>query len=131
MKEQFVTYEIALVLKELGFNEECFGYFKTDKNLHEFYGSSEQVIDCNIQAPLWQQVIDWLREKHNIYLTIYNPLLYNSYYPDSKYGFDCEIEFLTKNNNVASTLISNNDSGFETYYEVREQAINKAIEIIK
>ena len=27
MKKQFVTYEIALKLKELGFNEECFGYY--------------------------------------------------------------------------------------------------------
>ena len=26
MKEQFVTYEIALKLKELGFDEECFRY---------------------------------------------------------------------------------------------------------
>ena len=27
MKEQFVTYEIALALKELGFNEACFAVF--------------------------------------------------------------------------------------------------------
>lgn len=27
MKEQFVTYEIALKLKELGFDEKCFYYF--------------------------------------------------------------------------------------------------------
>ena len=33
MKEQFVTYEIALKLKELDFNEECFGYFNEKKNL--------------------------------------------------------------------------------------------------
>lgn len=31
MKEQFVTYEIALKLKELGFNEGCFGYYKPMK----------------------------------------------------------------------------------------------------
>ena len=27
IKEQFVTYEIALKLKELGFDEPCFGYY--------------------------------------------------------------------------------------------------------
>jgi hypothetical protein len=27
MEEQFVTYEIALKLKELGFDEECFAIF--------------------------------------------------------------------------------------------------------
>jgi hypothetical protein len=29
MKEQFVTYEIALKLEELGFDEECFAYYNT------------------------------------------------------------------------------------------------------
>jgi len=33
MEKQFVTYEIALKLKELGFNELCFGYFNGDKEL--------------------------------------------------------------------------------------------------
>ena len=32
MKEQFVTYEIALKLKELGFDEECFGYYTLMKD---------------------------------------------------------------------------------------------------
>ena len=27
MKDQFVPYDIALKLKELGFNDECFGYY--------------------------------------------------------------------------------------------------------
>lgn len=31
MKEQFVTYEIALKLKELGFDEPCFGYYRPMK----------------------------------------------------------------------------------------------------
>ena len=31
MKEQFVTYEIALKLKELGFDEDCFGYYRPMK----------------------------------------------------------------------------------------------------
>ena len=31
MKDQFVTYEIALKLKELGFDEECFAYYLDKK----------------------------------------------------------------------------------------------------
>ena len=31
MKEQFVTYEIALKLKELGFDKPCFGYYRPMK----------------------------------------------------------------------------------------------------
>ena len=32
MKKQFVTYEIALKLKKLGFDEECFGYYTPMKD---------------------------------------------------------------------------------------------------
>ena len=76
MEEQFVTHEIALKLKELGFDEECFAiYFKgilnngysvnyisTDwKSL--FYknkiNSESNSIDI-VSAPLWQQVQSFL-----------------------------------------------------------------------
>ena len=32
MKEQFIPYELALELKELGFDEDCFGYYRPIKN---------------------------------------------------------------------------------------------------
>ena len=32
MKEQFVTYNIALKLKELGFDEECLAYYIDPEN---------------------------------------------------------------------------------------------------
>ena len=32
MEEIFVTYEIALELKELGFNEPCFGFYYNKNN---------------------------------------------------------------------------------------------------
>jgi len=78
MKEQFATYEIALALKELGFNEECFGYFDEDSDFStfEYYDSERQnstiqseyagIKQCT--APLWQQVIDWFEDKHELVL---------------------------------------------------------------
>ena len=32
MKKQFVSYEIALALKELGFDEECIGFYYNENN---------------------------------------------------------------------------------------------------
>jgi hypothetical protein len=60
MKEQFVTYEIALALKELGFySEDCFGYFSSiDNNLIMLHNRW----NIGVLAPLWQQAIDWLRK---------------------------------------------------------------------
>ena len=72
MKEQFVTYEIALKLKELGFDELCFGEYiipenpeleiYQDNDYNMYYDKPKSI--C--LAPLWQQVIDWFREKHNM-----------------------------------------------------------------
>jgi hypothetical protein len=79
MKEQFVPYEIAIKLKEKAFNEPCLAYYNQLTNHKEFHlfglntpGQSEytntslwnkKAHACS--APLWQQVIDWLRDKHN------------------------------------------------------------------
>lgn len=68
MKEQFVPYDIALKLKELGFDEECLGYFNNDKILKNILNPK----DCNntflkglnlLSAPLWQQAIDFLKKR--------------------------------------------------------------------
>lgn len=64
MEKQFVTCEIALALKELGFDEECFGYYNEVKpdiwELDEFF--DEDSLNT-ITAPLWQQAVDFLREE--------------------------------------------------------------------
>lgn len=78
MDNQFATYEIAKSLKKLGFNKKCFGYYRN------LLGSNEIIFSDSIKnnsknnseldntkynyiaAPLWQQVIDWLRDDHGI-----------------------------------------------------------------
>lgn len=76
MKNQFVTYEIAKKLKEIGYNENCASYYYEDKELSslfdEFRVKNSKTADVHIAAPLWQQVIDWLREEHKLLLTV-NP----------------------------------------------------------
>ena len=78
MQREFVTYEIALKLKELGFNEECLAAFSDDEyhdllHLCENHTEGNFTIESSryrIKAPLWQQVIDWFREKYGIYILI-------------------------------------------------------------
>ena len=73
MKDQFVTYEIALALKELGFDEECFGYYKIDEQelIDEKWGQHPNKSSWTINAPLWQQVIDFIWEKYHILINTY------------------------------------------------------------
>lgn len=93
MKEQFVPYEIAIKLKEKGFIDECmayyeisltaqeneedgfsgpFGWKKGEVNFNKGYFVNNSLFDFSNEnwlmcaAPLWQQVIDWLSNTHNI-----------------------------------------------------------------
>jgi hypothetical protein len=67
MKNEFVTYEQALSLKELGFDEDCLAFYNgkflnsTDYNFDD--GNSKDIGLC-ISAPLKQQVFRWFREKY-------------------------------------------------------------------
>jgi len=73
MKKQFVTYEIALKLRVLGFNEECIAAYRdkvfkcpitgSDVFTNTYYADEDHIF---FTVPLWQQAIDWLREEHDI-----------------------------------------------------------------
>jgi len=82
MDKNFIPYEQALALKELGFDEPCFGWFRstlipsnfTEYFLETEFGMNESPSDwvnsnfleeaCS--APLYQQAFRWFREKYNI-----------------------------------------------------------------
>lgn len=73
MTDQFVTNEQAIALKELGFNEITLTYFDSNHVLQKdivcvdgskFWNLSDYQ---EIAAPLKQQVIKWMLEKHHVY----------------------------------------------------------------
>ena len=63
MNREFIPYEQALALKELGFDEPCFGYYS---NGDLVYGNHTNNIIQRFRysAPLYQQAFRWFREKH-------------------------------------------------------------------
>ncbi len=70
MKYLFVPYEIAKQLKEKGFDIECLGYINEEGKTYLFdlkplanWGLEHNPKYKGILSPLYQQVIDWLREK--------------------------------------------------------------------
>jgi len=87
MQKEFVNYEIAVALKELGFDEECFNRFYTkrqskmfgvdEKGRHypikntskKLYTMGEYFVlnDSNvILAPTFSQAFRWFREKYGL-----------------------------------------------------------------
>lgn len=77
MEKQFVLYAVAKILKEKGFDEECFGYFDNkDHMLHYAFGiatfksMTKETQAKQVLAPTYQQVIEWFRTKHKILISI-------------------------------------------------------------
>jgi len=126
MEKQFCGYEIALQLKELGFDEKCFGYFEIAKEIkiEVSYNSDPNLIRRDfIAAPLWQQAIEYIKNTYDIYILI---IPANRYYniEISKYDEDDD-------RNIVLDLGGLEFKDFLSYRDAREQAILKAIELIK
>ena len=76
MNKDFVPNEQALDLKEIEFDEPCFGRFNNEGDL--VIAHTEKYIISNgvdrskffTLAPLYQQAFRWFREKHKLYHTI-------------------------------------------------------------
>jgi hypothetical protein len=67
MEKEFIPYEQALELKELGFDEQCLAYYLADALFTSndiVYNSTDIPI---IKAPLYQQAFRWFREKYNLF----------------------------------------------------------------
>lgn len=117
MKNEFIPYEQALELKELGFDEPCFGYFRNKEVVIEFCFN-----DIILTAPLYQQAFRWFREKHGLYKeirkasSIVNEFKFvEIYYKDNKDFFigghdtyeEAELACLKKLIEIAKTSVSN------------------------
>lgn len=68
MKNLFIPYKLAVMAKEKGFDEPCFACHigTNDFTISVAYSNSELVGSNYTAAPLYQQIVDWFREKHMI-----------------------------------------------------------------
>lgn len=137
MKHLFVPYEIALKLKEKGFDEPCLGYY-SPHNLNYVYHDTiysniwEEFKGSNngLPVPLYQQVIDWFREKHKL-------MLIQSCVPSKNNSllFGFIIQYLNELEEAGTSKVmihrrERNTSGYESYYEALNKAIEEALKLI-
>lgn len=62
MEKEFVPYDSALRLKNLGFDEPCFGFYYDDGGELQIKEGNHFLIGY-LNAPLYQQAFRWFREK--------------------------------------------------------------------
>lgn len=134
MNNEFIPYDEALALKELGFDEPCFGWFRSTlipSNFTEYFLETEfgmnespsdwvnsNFLDKACSAPLYQQAFKWFREKYDLH---------------GKVGIYHFIE-----NTYCYSIVSKNaphyihkESQFETYEEAELECLRKLIQIVK
>ena len=111
----FCTYEQALALKELGFNEPCLYTYYFDGTVGlEIGWANYNITDELCSRPLKSQVFKWFRDNYKIQSLVQEYLL-NTYMYTIDDGINSDISIV----------------GFETYEEAESACIDKLIEIIK
>ena len=67
LEKDFVPYIESLELKEVGFNEPCFGLYHNDKTFYPTQCKSHEQFHGQIcSAPTFSQAFRWFREKHHL-----------------------------------------------------------------
>jgi hypothetical protein len=104
MEKEFVPYELALRMKQLGFDEPCMA----SRDMGNNHGL--------IQVPTWQSAFRWFREKYELHSTITSI---------SQESWQWHI---TKPGESLGKLY---DEDFYTYEEAELACIEKLIEIVE
>jgi len=125
MEKEFVPYELALELKELGFDEPNYflKWYDSKGKIREGLGLGE------VKAPLYQQAFRWFREKYDIHYSINRECSQH----DHKWGYNWSLynytgifdEFLTSHPDAPA-----GEWVYETYEEAERECLKEIIKII-
>lgn len=126
LHDQFVPYGIALLLKEVGFDKNCFGFWSKEKEfkLHQCtFGCEEESasvirrVTLVCKAPLYQQALDWFEE-----------LGYRNYVASNVYDGKTNYWFAF---NAPGQLVFTDSSGREFKKDAQIACLRKLIEFKK
>jgi hypothetical protein len=93
MEKEFVTYEIASELKELGFDEPCLEAYDKNGMLYHSHKTDKLFTTLNsnlstqCSAPLFQQAFRWFEEKYSYFVDVKTDTT-----PNEILGFDYTIK---------------------------------------
>ena len=123
MNKEFIPYEQALELKELGFDEPY--YFATYLDFSNLIPREEEdgwELSKGIIAPLYQQAFRWFREKYEITAEV--SIEQYRRRTDKKWMFS--ITYLTED-----AMYEHSKTTFISYEEAELACLNRLIEIVK
>ena len=120
MEKELVSYEMASELKELGFDEPCFAWYKNGKLRIELYWNLSELGNQDCVAPTFSQAFRFFRERHGLYG------LYTMGDYDNNFYWQ-----IWRNDSITKTYITASNYVFEKYEEAEQACLLKLIEIVK
>jgi hypothetical protein len=120
IEREFIPYDRALALKELGFDEPCLAFYNgkfLESTDYNFDNDTSKDIGLCIVAPLYQQVFRWFREKYGLFGWIE--------------GNERKRMFMYKIENLIESDDQLNCFPFKTYEEAELACIDKLIKLVK
>ena len=126
MEKEFIPFELALKMKQLGFDKPCLakyitsdlvvkGCYKDSHILHALFEENE-ICEAHILVPTFSQAFRWFREKYDLHHVIHNFT--------SLKGTD--EEYLAEVGKADDTF-----SSCRTYEEAELECLKKLIEIVQ
>ena len=137
MEREFVSYEVALELKDLGFDEPCFAFYGLSRddyktirlsifqNLKTDYLPDIHHLDVTCDAPLYQQAFRFFREQLLLDSCIIPYWFIDGEYKVKKYTYSIE-----PSNRFDEYFDCDSDE-YDTYEEACLKCLEKLIEIAK
>lgn len=141
MKHLFVPYAIALALKAKGFDEECFSAYRNEDNEELLLPVGKWINSdaCGYNseycsAPLYQQVVDWFRDKHSIYVAVL-PFRENDIMPQYCIELCWYYSIVQDDEDLPDILCNEDDLGahgdnYATPKEAYDEAFKEALKLI-
>jgi hypothetical protein len=139
MKKEFIPYQEAFELKQLGFNEPCFAFYQTECNedspimvdddkqylISGFRTCrNSEMANHYISAPTYSQVFRWFREKHELDVNINSIYIVFTCSPNETPSKIYNVYTFSKHTQTTVGC-------FNTYEEAELACLKKLIEIVK
>lgn len=123
LEKEFVPYQESMELKELDFDEPCFGLYYRDKTFYPTQCKSQEEYHGQIcMAPTFSQAFRWFREKYELT----SEVSIEQYRRKTNKKWMFSITYLNKD-----AMYEHSKTTFENYEEAELECLRKLIEIVK
>ncbi len=132
IEDKFVPYDLAVRLKNLGFDEPCFatyftiGAWQIDCTEGALNLNNNKPTEYSILAPTWGEAFDWFHDEFELLANI-QKLPQNSYHAHIQSTSDEYLELLREHDNICIDEVGD----VYTYEDVKLETLIKLIEYVE